>query len=319
MYQPIGDISRLLSAGGKSQEALALIEDSIAHTVESSSELDISYYALLYEKSLILLDLSLVAEANEVLLKALDGFHRLQNPCWIVCAQVLQGGEQPDAEASVRVYQSALATASAASLCVFYCPTWLAFGNIDWMLQRIPSNLQRRRVHLESVKEEAERRGYDVPHAQEALRSLASVYFKLGMKGEAESLYLKLLEWQVRRYGRNALEVIPRVQDLSWFYFNQGQAESIKYDSEWLRLSKLHHGPESYEAEMAHYFLGESYERQGQLPMAKRHFECAWRIHQVIKGSLNWLETKRLVLDGLVRICGSLGDRKGMEEYQARR
>ena len=319
VYQPIGDIARLLSAGGKSQEALALIEDSIAHTIESSPELDISYYVLLYEKSSILLELSLVADANKVLVKASDGFHRLQNPYWIICAQVQQGGQQPDAEESVRLYQSALATASAASLCVFYCPTWLAFGNIDWNLQWNLCNPQRRRVHLESVKEEAERRGYDLPNAQEALRSLASVYFELGMKGEAESLYLKLLEWQVRRYGRDALEAIPRVQDLSWFYFNQGQAESIKYDSEWLRLSELHHGPESYEAEMAHYFLGESYERQGQLPMAKRHFECAWRIHQVMKGSLNWLETERLVLDGLVRICGALGDRKGMEEYQALR
>lgn len=317
VYQPIGDISRLLSAGDKPQEALALIEDSITHIIKSGPGLDISYYALLYEKSTILLDLSLTAEANEILLQALAGFHQLQNPYWIICAQVLQGGVEPDAEASVRFYKSALATASAANLCVFYCPTWLAFMNIDLCLQQINSNLQRRRVHLESVKDEAERRGCDLPNAQVALRILASVYSKLRMRDEAESLYLELLEWQVRRHGRSALELIPRVQDLSLFYFNQGRAESITFDSEWLRLSKLHHGPESSEAGIAHYFLGESYERHGQLPMAKGHFECAWRIHQVMKGSMNWLETKMLVLNGLMRICGSMGDKKGMEEYQA--
>lgn len=322
VYQPLGDIGRLLSAGGKSQEALALIEDSIAHTFELSPERDISYYTLLYEKVVMLVDLSLAPEVNKVLLEALDGFRRLQNPYWVVCAQVLQGCQEPDAEAPIRFFQDALATSSAAGLCIFYIPSWLAFLNIDNNLQWRPGarsrfpRLQRRRIHLESVREEAERRGYNLPNAQEALRSLAFLYVELGVKGEAESLFLRLLEWQVRRYGRDAIEVMPPIYNISWLYFNQGRAESIEYDMEWLRLAELHHGPASPEAEAARYYLGESYEIQGQLTMARGQFECAWGINKDTKG-LSAMEG--LVLDALIRICGALGDERGIEKYQTLR
>lgn len=313
VYQPIGDIARLLSSGGKPQEALALIEDSIAHTIESKSRRDMAYYVLLYEKASILLDLSLAPEANTALLEAFDGFRHLQNSYWIVCVQILRGAQEPEAETSIRWFQDALATARAARFCVFYCPTWLAFGNIDRILQWQLYDPQRRRVHLESVKEEAERRGYDLRNAQEALLSLASIYLELGMSRAAESLYLKLFEWQVQRYGCDALEVIPRVQDLAWFFLKQGRAESIEYDAECLRLVELHHGPASHDAGTAHYCLGESYEKHGQLAKAREHFESAWGINQATRG----LATEKAVLSGLVRVCGALEDKEGMEKYQA--
>jgi tetratricopeptide (TPR) repeat protein len=306
VYQPIGDIARLISSGGKPQEALALIEDSILHTIDSGPERDIAYYALLYEKALILLDLSLAPDANTALLEALDGFRRLQNPYWIVCSQTLHGSQDPEAETSIRWFQDALATARAADLCVFYCPTWLAFANIDRTLHWHLYDPQRRRVHLESVKEEAERRGYDLHNAQEALRSLASTYVELGVSGAAETLYMKLLEWQVRRYGWDAVEVIPRVQDLAWFFFNQGRAESIEYDTHCLRLVELHYGPASHDTGTAHCFLGESYERHGQLAKAREHFERAWGINQVTKG----LAMEEVVLGGLARVCGALEDKQ---------
>jgi hypothetical protein len=141
------------------------------------------------------------------------------------------------------------------------------------------------------------------------------VYVELGVSWAAESLYLKLFEWQIQRYGSDALEAIPRAQDLAWFFFNQGRAESIEYDAECLRLVELHHGPASHEARTAHHFLGESYEKHGQLAEARGHFESAWGADQVAMG----LTMEMAVLGGLVRVCGALGDKKGMEKYQALR
>jgi tetratricopeptide (TPR) repeat protein len=312
VYHPIGDIARLLSSGGRAREGLDLIEDSIASSLKLNPEQDISYYALLYEKATILLDMSLISEANETTLEALEGFRRLQNQYWVACTQVLQGCQQDTPEEGIRCFEEALGTSNAAGLSVFYCPGWLAFQNIDNKLQWQLFDTDRRRIHLESVREEAERRGYDLPNAQEALGNLASAYVDLGMKGNAEPLYLRLLEWQVKRHGKDAIQVLPRVQELAWFYFNQGKVESIEYDMESLRLVEMHYGPCSREAVNVHSFLGESYERHGQLSNAREHFEIAWKIHKLIKGLL---VTERIVLDGLVRICESLGDKDAMIKY----
>lgn len=88
------------------------------------------------------------------------------------------------------------------------------------------------------------------------------------------------------------------------------------YNSECLRLAELHHGQTSREAGSAHYFLAESYERHRQHAMARKHFESAWGVYQITKRSL---ATERLILDGLVRICGALGEKKDMEKYQTLR
>jgi hypothetical protein len=264
----------------------------------------------------MLANLSRSSEANKILLEAQEGFRRLQNPYWIVTVQILQACQHVDQEERIKLGQSALATARAAGLCVFYCPAWIAFDNIDRCLQWQVRDLHRRRVHLETIKEEAEARVYDIPSAQKVLCNLAFVYSESGLKGEAEMLYLKLHDWQVRRHGRDAIECISRVQDLACFYFNQRRAESIKYDAEFLRLAKLHHGLVSRDAETAHRCLGESYEMHGQLAMARLQFECAWSIHQSTKGQLG---SGSLVLDGLIRVCGALRDKKDMEMYQTLR
>jgi tetratricopeptide (TPR) repeat protein len=260
---------------------------------------------LLYEKSSLLSDMSDFGRAETTLIQALDGFKRLQNDYWIVCTLIMQGcllARQGHTEPALEFFSMALETSRTAGIGVFLPPAWLAFNNIDRKLKWIVGDHERRKVHLETIKIEAEAVGYNSANAQSALRELASVYVNCGNTPEAERLFLKLLHWKQGLHGRDALETGWLYHDLGAFYFNLSRIESIKYDEEWLRICSLHHGSEGRETSTAHYWVAESYERHFQYATAQGHFEKALAINQKCSG-LQVMEQR--ILDGLIRVCSA--------------
>ena len=319
LYQPIGDVARLLSVGGRPQDALSLIEDSICHTVQSLTEQDELYFVLLYEKSSLLLDMPDFGRTETTLIQALGGFKRLQNDYWIVCTLILQGcllERQGHMEPALESDGMALETCRTAGIDVFLPPAWLAFCNIDQNLKWVVGDRERRKVHLETIKIEAEAVGYNSANAQSALRELASVYEDCGNTPEAKRLFLKLLRWKQDLHGRDALETGLLYHDLGGFYFNLSRIESIGYDEEWLRICSLHHGSEGREVSAAHCWVAESYERHFQYAAAQGHFEKALTINQKCS-SLQVMG--QLILDGLIRVCRAQRKFEKAAEYEEMR
>jgi tetratricopeptide (TPR) repeat protein len=316
VYQPIGDIARLLSAGNRPREALTLIEDSIKYTTESTTEHDELYFTLLYEKCSLLSDMSDFDGAERLMAETMTGFQQLHNPYWIISTRIMQGcllGAQNHVEAGIELFHLALRDSRSAGLSIFSNPAWLAFDNIDKDLQWTIGDSNRRKAHLEAVKSEAEAIGYNNNNAQSALIALANVYAECGNVVEAENLYLKILHWQVSRDGRDALETGWRCHDLGIFYFNQSRPESIEYDTEWLRVCTIHHGAEGKETGMAHYWVAESYERHRRYGAAQDHFEKALNINRKLAG----LEaSERLILNGLIRVSRAQGNIEAVERYE---
>lgn len=276
--QPMRSICYLISAGGKVDEALAIVDSAIArlqhpqlHSPVNSQE----FIALTGVRGGLLKDKKSNEKAEKAISLVLNGLPQLQLPQNMIRRQSFYAKN----DLACVLYESGLTEPSVDLLesllceCIevygtFHSITWLILENLDINLSELGRHAERQ-VILERLKPEAETAFDHEENARSTLRWFADAKVRGSNLGEsvafkeAEALYARVLNWQLKSRGEDDLAVGEIWSALSMLYKKWGRGEIVACGLEWLRICRLHWGEQHENTGWAYIDLAGIYRQLG--------------------------------------------------------
>ncbi|KAE9374051.1 hypothetical protein N431DRAFT_556473 [Stipitochalara longipes BDJ] len=289
--QPMWSICYLISAGGKVDEALAIMDSAMARLNDShidSPAKSQELIALTGVRAGLLFDKESYDEAKTAISVVLNGLPQLQLPQRLIRRHTIQ----TQCVLSLILYDSGSKESSVdllASLLweckelygTFHSLTWLMIDNLDEKLSRLERHADRQSI-LEKFKLEAETAFDHEENARSALRWLADAkrcnnFGDCAAFKEAEMLYQRVLAWKLKSQERDDFAVGEIWSDLSMLYQKWGREEMGTCGLEWLRICRLHRGEQHEDTGWAYNDLAGIYQQLGNhteaIPMYKKAIE----------------------------------------------